>query len=102
MRGPGTPRNLYGNGSRPGCTTHTSPEDSLASAVIAAAATSSGCNNGNPESRNNCATSLSNGVSTYPGQTAWIRIPNGSSNAGIDRTSPTTACLVIEYTGSSG
>jgi len=34
------------------------------------------------------------GVSAIPGQTAFILIPSGSSSGPIERTRPTTACLV--------
>ena len=48
------------------------------------------------------AASVSIGVSAIPGQTALIEIPREASVGARLRTSPTTACFVAAYTGSSG
>src|SRR5690606_19602435 len=98
--GPGTPRNPYGAGSRPGWTNQHSPGSPRSSTASIAAATSSAESSGKSP---NCGFARAiSGVSANPGHTAFTRIPSPASTGAAARTYPTTACLVIVYSASPG
>ena len=69
---PGTPRNLYGVGGSPGCTTKTCPVRPEWTSSRTASATSSVDSNGKPALRNSSANGPISCVSVKPGQIALI------------------------------
>ena len=82
--GPGTPRNPYGAGARPGCTNQHSPGSPRSRIASMASTTSDGVSSGKSPS---CAfAGVSSGVSAKPGHTALTLMPSAASVGAAART----------------